>query len=253
MADGKVNVQDALKIGQDLSTEFSSSLPEGFHATISKKVVTMTFNKKRLKVNDKIPWDLESLFARLLVVGSKRSMALSTLFEYKPVPASIINEYGCLRKGNKSVLIQRLGILEPNPPVPDVVLIDASQLIYHVVWPSSRTVADLAAGMGHRLKCYNSQTFVIFDRYEQVSAKYHERQRRARESSTDYRLSLTTPLPSRDKVIKNKTNKRRLGELLCTQSIGDHIEMVSRADSIVTHDEADVSLLIHAGCSQSQS
>lgn len=34
-----------------------------------------------------------------------------------------------------------------------------------------------------------------------------------------------------------------LGELLCTHSIGDHIEMVSRADSIVTHDEADVSLI----------
>ncbi|KAJ8355865.1 hypothetical protein SKAU_G00186590 [Synaphobranchus kaupii] len=47
----------------------------------------------------------------------------------------------------------------------------------------------------------------------------------------------------RDKVMKNKTNKRRLGELLCTHSIGDHIKMVSRADSIVTHDEADVSLI----------
>ena len=205
----------------------------------------MAFNTKRLKVNDKITCDLQALFARLLVVGSKRSMELSDLFEYElsPVPASIIDEYGCLRKGNKSVLVQRLEILEPNPPVPDVVLIDASQLIYHVVWPSSGTVADLAAGMGHRLKRYNTETFVIFDRYEQVSAKDHERQRRAGESCTEYRLSLTTPLPSRDKVMKNKANKRRLGELLCTHSIGDNIMMVSRADSIVTHDEADVSLI----------
>ena len=245
VADGKVNVQDALKIGQDMSTQFSSSLPEGFHAAISKKVVTMTQNTKRVKVNDKITCDLEALFARLLVVGSKRSMELSTLFEYElsPVPASIIDEYGCLRKGNKSVLVHRLGILDPNPPVSDVVLIDASQLIYHVVWPSSGTVADLAAGMGNRLKCYNTETFVIFDRYEKVSAKDHERQRRAGESSTEYRLSLTTPLPSREKVMKNKTNKRRLGELLCTHSIGGHTVMVSRADSIVTHDEADVSLI----------
>ena len=52
--------------------------------------------------------------------------------------------------------------------------------------------------------------------------------------------------PSRDKVMKNKTNKRRLGELLCTHNIGDHIEMVSRADSVVTHDEADVSLMLDA-------
>ena len=46
--------------------------------------------------------------------------------------------------------------------------------------------------------------------------------------------------------MKNKTNKRRLGELLCTHNIGDHIEMVSRADSVVTHDEADVSLMLDA-------
>ncbi|KAJ8412704.1 hypothetical protein AAFF_G00116550 [Aldrovandia affinis] len=127
-------------------------------------------------------------------------MELSDLFDYKldPVPASIINEYGCLRKGNKSMIVQRLGILVPNPHPPDVVLVDASQLIYHVVWPTSGTVADLAASMGRRLNCYITQTFIIFDRYEQVSAKDHEKQRRAGESSTEYQLSLTTPLPSRD-------------------------------------------------------
>lgn len=110
----------------------------------------MKFKTKGVKVNGKIICDLEALFARLLVVGSKRRMELSAFFDYElsPVPASIIDEYGCLRKGNKSVIIQRLGILVPNPHPPDVVLIDASQLIYHVVWPSFGTVADLAASMG---------------------------------------------------------------------------------------------------------
>lgn len=112
-----------------------------------------------------------------------------------------------------------------------------------MVWPSSGTLADLAASMGQRLNCYITQTFIIFDCYEQVSAKDYERHRRARESSIEYQLSLTNPLPSRDKVMKNKTNKRRLGELLCTHSIRDHNEMMSRADCIVTHDEADVSLI----------
>ena len=73
----------------------------------------------------------------LLVVGKKRRMELSTLFIYKlgPVPASIISEYGCLRNSNKSVIVQHLEILVPNPHQPDVVLVDASQLIYRVVWP----------------------------------------------------------------------------------------------------------------------
>ena len=142
-----------------------------------------------------------------------------------------------------SVIVQHLGILVPNTHLPDVVLVDASQLIYHVVWPSSGAVADLAASLGHQLDCYITQIFIVFDLYEQVSAKDHERQRRAGESSTEYQLSLTTPLPSHDKVIKDKTNKRRLGEFLCTHNIGDHIEMVSRADGIVTHDEAYVSFI----------
>ena len=64
-------------------------------------------------------------------------MELSTLFNYKlgPVPASIIGKYGCLRNSNKSVIVQRLEILVPNPHPPDVVFVDASHLIYCVVWP----------------------------------------------------------------------------------------------------------------------
>lgn len=235
VADDKVNVQDALGIGRDMSTKFSSSLPGGFHTPISKKVATMKFMHKGVKVNGKIVCDLQSIFARLLMVGSKKHMELSALFDFElgPVPASIVDEYGCLRKGNKSVIAQRLGVLDPNPQPPDVVLVDASQLIYYVVWPSAGTVADLAASMGRRLHQHITQTYVIFDRYQQLSAKDHERQKRAAESSTEYHLSLKTPLPGRDTVMKNKANKRRLGELLCTQSIGDHIELVSRADSIV--------------------
>ena len=103
-----------------MSTQFSSSLPGAFHAPISNKVVTIKFTTKRVKVT----CDLEALFARRLVVGSKRSMELSTLFDFKLSPV-----HGCLRKGIKSVIVQRLGIIEANPPVPDAVLIDASQLI----------------------------------------------------------------------------------------------------------------------------
>ena len=74
---------------------------------------------------------------RHVVVGSKRRMELSALFIYElgPVPASIIGKYGCLRNSNKSVIVQRLEILVPNPYPPGIVLVDASQLIDCVVWP----------------------------------------------------------------------------------------------------------------------
>ena len=43
--------------------------------------------------------------------------------------------------------------------------------------------------------------------------------------------------------MKNKANKRQLSQLLCTHDIGSNIEFVSRTDSIVRHDEADISLI----------
>ena len=101
VADEKVNVQDALKIGQAMCKKFTSSLPEAFNAPISHKVVTMKFQKKGMKVSGKVVCDLESLFARLLVVGGQRKVELSSLFKYElsPVPLSIIEDNGCLPKG----------------------------------------------------------------------------------------------------------------------------------------------------------
>ena len=39
------------------------------------------------------------------------------------------------------MIVQHLRILVPNPHPPDVVFVNALQLIYHVVWPSSDTAA----------------------------------------------------------------------------------------------------------------
>lgn len=49
--------------------------------------------------------------------------------------------------------------------------------------------------------------------------------------------------------MKNKDNKRQLSQLLCTYNLGANIELVSHTDSIVQHDEADISLvsyMLHA-------
>ena len=64
-----------------------------------------------------------------------------------------------------------------------------------------------------------------------------------RYAPTQYQLTLTSPLAGRDAVMKNKANKRQLSQLLCTHDIGSNIELVSRTDSIVRHDEADISLI----------
>ena len=42
------------------------------------------------------------------------------------------------------MLVKCIGIPVNSAPAPDVVLVDVSQLLYHVVWPVAGTAGDLA-------------------------------------------------------------------------------------------------------------
>ena len=168
VAPDTVNVQDALTIGSEQSMQFSTSLSRDFHTTIKKKVKSMEAIKKAVNVKGKAIYDVETLFSRLLVVGHQRNMDVADVlqFELSSVPPALIDEYGCLRKGGKSVLVKCLGVSATTPPAPDMVLVDAGQLLYHVVWPVAGTTGDLASSFGARLANYppGSKKLVLFDR-----------------------------------------------------------------------------------------
>ena len=53
--------------------------------------------------------------------------SVSFQYELCAVPPSLIDEYGCLRKGKKSVLCNRLGVVQIDPSTPDVVIVDMQQ------------------------------------------------------------------------------------------------------------------------------
>ena len=80
-------------------------------------------------------------------------MEVTDIFQYElsPVPPSLINEFGRLRKADKTVLVKCLGVPVNSAPAPDVVLVDVSQLLYHVVWPVAGTAGDVASSFGVRL------------------------------------------------------------------------------------------------------
>ena len=244
-ASADVNVHDASYIGYKQSQAFAESLPAGFHSLIKKMVKTMQNMKKSVLVKGKAIYDMDVIFGRLIVVGQLRGVNLSDVFQFElsPVQPSII-EFGCLRKGDKSVLVRRLGYPLAHAPDSDVLLVDASQLLYHVVWPFSGTVSDIANSFEKRLNGCTGETYVIYDRYDETaSAKDHKRQRRAGVGSTEFNLNLNTPLSGRDHVMKNSDNKIHLSRLLCTFDLGRNIHMNGRADSFATHDEADITII----------
>ncbi len=74
-----------------------------------------------------------------------------------------------------------LGVLEVLPTPADIVVVDVSQLFYHIVWSHSGSPADLIASIQGHLGHYTEGTekIIVFYKYQDVSAKHHERMRQA--------------------------------------------------------------------------
>ena len=172
---------------------------------------------------------------------------LGPLFDYElfAVPASLIDEQGCLRKGNKSALVKRLGVIECTPATADIVIVDVQQLLCRIVWPHGGTPSDVIESIRRRLSRYphEAEKIIIFDKYQDVSAKDHGRMRRAAVVPIDYELSITSPLPKRDAITKSKNNNRKLASVLSTFTVGDMTTTESRDDSAFDHDEADITMI----------
>jgi len=248
IAPAEVNVADSIAIGESMESKYISKLPGGFYDPISSPIKTMSILKKHAKSNKvKSVIDLENIFLRLLMIGQRRQMKLEPLFAYElcAVPSSLIDEYGSLRKAAKSGLVKRLGVLEALPVPPDVVIVDTSQLFYHIVWPHGGSPTDLIASIQGRLSHYpfGTEKILVFDKYHDVSAKDHERMRRAGEVIIDYELSITSSLPKRDAILKSKNNKRKLASVLHTFSLGESYRMDTADDGAFGHDEADITMI----------
>jgi len=247
VAPKEVNVADAVVIGEKMVMSFHNSLPSGFHGKISSQVKTMEQLKRGMKIGSKTAFDMEAIFIRLLMVGQQRQLKLAPIFQYElcAFPPSIIDEYGCLRKGNKSVLANRLGVKQLDAPAPDIVIVDAQQLLYHIIWPHGGDASIVIESIKRRLSCYpdGTEKILVFDRYNDISAKDHERKRRGGEGSTDYNLTISSPLPNRDAILKNKHNKRELSRVLSSFNMGADISIESRDGGCFAHDEADITMI----------
>ena len=148
-----VNVSDALSLGALMVTDFRKSLPVGFHAKLSSPVKTMEKLKHVIKIGDQVVFDLESIFLRLLLVGQQREMELLPIFGYElcAVPPSLVDEYGCLRKGNKAVLVHRLGVKQCQLQRPDVVIVVPRSL---ALWRKGGGVGRVAKSAACIVSCY---------------------------------------------------------------------------------------------------
>ena len=105
----EVNVDNTLAIGEQMLQKFRADLPDTFHRPIKKEVVTMEWLKKEVQVGTTNIYDMEKLYAGLLVISQSRDIHLSQLFKHElsPVPSALFNEYGDMKKWNKHTLVEK--------------------------------------------------------------------------------------------------------------------------------------------------
>ena len=186
-------------------------------------------------------FDTESIFLRILMVGQQRHLQLAPSFSYQlcAVPPTLADEFGCLRRGNKAALMNRLGIKLTRPRSPDIVIVDGQQLLYHVTWPCGGDPSVLVASMKARRASLSGECVLVFDLYDHISPKDHERMRHA----VNYNLAINSTLPSRDAILKNKHNKRQLSRVLSTFDMGAAVTIDTQDTGAFGHEEADVTII----------
>ena len=248
VAPDDVNVPDAMRIGEQMVASYEKSLPEAFHGKISIPVKTMEKLKQGIKGGgDKTFFDLDAIFLCLLLVGQHRQLQLDTVFQHElcAVLSSLCDEYGCLRKSNKAVLVKCLGVPLREVQTPDMVIVDTQQLMYHITGSQAGNASVLVESMKHRLARYPPacDKLLVFDKYHDMSAKDHERMRWAGEESINYNLTINSPFPSRDAIMKIKYNKGQLSHVISSFHFGRKVKLESSSDGAYSHDEADVTMV----------
>ena len=71
----------------------------------------------------------------------------------------------------------------------------------------------------------------------------HERMRRAGVGSTNYNIAINSPLRSRDAILKNKHNKRRLRRMLSTFDMGAAVTIDTQDTAVFGHQDAFVTII----------
>jgi len=278
----KVNVDEAVAVGRNQMLEYESTWPEGFHSTLSKKVMTMNVNKKQVQLGDASIFDTEVIFSRVMGLMASRAVDVKDIFRYElsPIPTSMFEDNGDMRVTKaKSVLKRKLQVEQSARTVhkTEVVIIDGCAILWIINWPTRGTVQDFVDGFLQYIlsKLKQSKVYLVFDRYYEYSIKSNTRSFRAGQKVRKrHKLSPSTPLPPQQVVLNVSENKIQIIDIICQQLLQrvQHIQttgttschslvvtgsnttpqevslgvLIQRGDLTTSHEEADVVMVQQA-------
>ena len=130
----KRNVGKSVEIGNKQMKEFQESLPDGFYATLPKKVITMENKKTKAKVVE--VYNTELIHSRVMSLLSVDQISLEDLLNYEiaPVPTSLFTDTSEARyRKDKSTLKKKLKVeVSIRTHDTDVIILDGCAVPYHI-------------------------------------------------------------------------------------------------------------------------
>ena len=277
-----VNIEKAVTLGQEQLECFESSWLEGFYNTIKQHVVTIFDKKNNIKVGNIAVIDQEAIYAKVIglmvsqreldfndVLGCVQAAYLASMFH--PDESMWIDTGKACLKNNLAV--------ETSARVwgqPSVIVADVSAVLWTINWPTNGTVNTFvnAFKIWVENKLNSADVHLVMDRYYDYSTKSSTRVARAGKTATTrvHKLSVKTPLPTREAVLKCVANKVQLNRLIWELIMNDKefldnvtsdyrlfMTGVEPLHDVVykgrkkaalqlysTHEEADIRLVMHA-------
>eukprot|EP00745_Piridium_sociabile_P031048 TRINITY_DN51469_c0_g2_i2.p1 TRINITY_DN51469_c0_g2~~TRINITY_DN51469_c0_g2_i2.p1 ORF type:complete len:652 (+),score=127.59 TRINITY_DN51469_c0_g2_i2:129-2084(+) len=266
LAHPAVNVHHSLHLARVSREAYEKNLPTGFHDTINAGVKTMAYTGSRPNASSKLVTNPNSIINRALPMLSSGDIDLPAMFatELSEVVTSLFQANGDIRTAtDKSKLMQGLASFKSyrTIPNPDTVIIDGVAMLWAIYWPVDGRVRDLVSGvaiyLGRQFTPSVKGVHLIFDRYREFSIKGGTRAARAQgmtrttddagdTNSTEFMLTLDSPLPPQSVSLKVTENKVQLISII-TDNIWEDVKVyISPHQHIIVSGPNDIPMKLTA-------
>ena len=242
----KVNVTRSVEIGEQQMITFQESLPEGFRATLSTKVVNMTAGKKtsKNKENTVKQYNTDLIMSRVLYLLGNNQLDLEDVFKYElaPVPMSMFENTGEARYApSKSDLMNKLKIEVSTRGIkPETVVIDGGGMLHSAIyWPKDGNMSDLLTSIDKYLSKFtdSADVYTVFDRYFPKSIKSDTRLQRVDGFRRVHHIGRSSPLPGKDICMASTKTKQNLIEVVSEYILEKFSERAAQQKFVVTSND----------------
>ncbi|KAJ8672055.1 hypothetical protein QAD02_003314 [Eretmocerus hayati] len=235
VGDPSINCHKAFEVGRkSMKTMVGKNAANVKLSTLYKvKPLSAALNGQFISNNQSKSINVRILFQRLAIVfnGNEEKTKEAFAYELAPYPLCLFDEHGLMRKNTKSDLYKlwKTSLCSAEFLSTFRNVIDGGWLLHQVVWPHSKTYAEIMEiYLRYILKHFGSNAVVVFDGYsrEIIGTKSYERYRRKERSiAPDVEISASNIVNMhRERFLSNVANKYQFVELLSSYLSQNHIQ-----------------------------